>query len=72
MSLKIKIKSKLNLQFLGSPSPLLVSSKPLHPGIPLVTGVHLRRPSNFRLTFPNPVAVISNKVSYCLHFVLAQ
>ena len=33
---------------------------------PLVTRVHLRRPSDFRLTFANTVAVIHNKASWLI------
>ena len=44
------------------PPPLLVSPWPLHPAslhfiLPLVTRVHLRRPSDFSLTLANTVAV---------------
>ena len=38
----------------------------LHLTFPLVPRVHLRRPSDFRLTFANTVAVIHNKASWLI------
>ena len=57
--------------------PPLSSWSPLHPytptslhlAFPLVTRVHLRRPSDFRLTFANTEAVIHNKASCCCDMV---
>ena len=64
----------------GSPLPpcLSVTRIPLHTPaslhltFPLVTRVHLRRPSDFRFTFANTVAVIYNTASCWFHFVLVQ
>ena len=64
-----------------TPTPLHpYTPTPLHPytptsphlTFPLVTRVHLRRPSDFRLTFANTEAVIHNKASCCFHFVFLQ
>ena len=54
-----------------SPLGLPIRATPLHPctpaplhlTFPLVTRVHLRRPSDFRLTLASIVAVMHNKVS---------
>ena len=61
----------------GSPLPPLSPRNPhtpasLHLTFPLVTRVHMRRPSDFRFTFANTVAVIHNIASCCFHFVLVQ
>ena len=44
----------------------------LHLTFPLVSRVHLRRPSDFRLTVANTEAVIHNKTSCFFHFVFVQ
>ena len=51
-----------NGNFLDPLSPLGLSYTPTSPHLtfPLVTRVHLRRPSDFRLTFANTEAVIHN------------
>ena len=80
MSLKIKTKSRFNLQLFWNvwiPLPPLSPRNPhtpasLHLTFPLATRVHMRRPSDFRFTFANTVAVIHNKASCCFHFVLVQ
>ena len=67
----------LQLEVFGSPLP---SWSPLHPytpaslhlTFPLVSRVYVRRPSDFRLTLTNTVAVIHNKASCCFHFVFVQ
>ena len=61
----------------GSPLPPLSPRNPhtpasLHLTFPLATRVHMRRPSDFRFTFANTVAVIHNKASCCFHFVFVQ
>ena len=60
-----------NGNFLDPPSPLGLPYTPtsLHLAFPLVTRVHLRRPSDFRLTFANTEAVIHNKASCCCDMV---
>ena len=85
LSLKIKIKSRFHLQFLWNatignfwiPLPSWSPHKPyipasLHLTFRLVGRVHVRRPSDFRLTFTNTVAVIHNRASCRFHFVFAQ
>ena len=63
-----------NGNFLDPLSSLGLSYTPTSPHLtfPLVTTVHLRRPSDFRLTFANTEAVIHNKASCCFHFVFLQ
>ena len=64
----------LQLEVFGSPSPLGLPITPasLHLTFPLVSRVYVRRPSDFRLTLTNTVAVIHNKASCCFHFVFVQ
>ena len=85
LPLKIRIKSRFNFRFLWNatirsfwiPFPSWSPHNPytpasLHLTLPLVSRVHVRRPSDFRLTFTNTVAVIHNKASCCFHFVFVQ
>ena len=85
LPLKIRIKSRFHFRFLwiatiGSfwiPLPSWSPHKPytpasLHSKFLLVSRVHVRHPSDFRLTFTNTVAVIHNKASCCFHFVFVQ
>ena len=85
LSLKIKIKSRFHLQFLWNativnfwiPLPSWSPHKPytpasLHLTFPLVSRVYVRRPSDFRLTFTNTVAVLHYKASCRFHFVFVQ
>ena len=65
------------MECLWIPPPLLVSHDPYTPAsfhltFPLVTRVHLGRPSDFRLAFFNTIAVIHNKASCRFHFVFVQ
>ena len=63
-----------NGKFLDPLSSLGLSYTPTSPHLTflLVTRVHLRRPSDFRLTFANTEAVIHNKASCCFHFMFVQ
>ena len=67
----------LQLEVFGSPLPSWSPHNPytpasLHLTFPLVSRVYVRRPSDFRLTLTNTVAVIHNKASCCFHFVFVQ
>ena len=85
LPLKIRIKSRFNFRFLWNatirsfwiPLPSWSPHNPytpasLHLTFPLVSRVHVRRPSDFRLTFTNTVAVIHNIAGCRFYFVFVQ